>query len=139
MTRLGKLTGRQRRLFISQGRCFRCRKTGHRSHECKLSSGSRLAQLPVEILDEICLYLVYPEGKDKWGISWVQCMMALRLTCRDIDLKTHDFFANIAFRNVRVRQSYEGLQKLIDISESRCASGIKRLAFFDYDQVCGSR
>ena len=135
MADLGKLTWRKRKRLISQGRCFRCHQKGHHSNECKHSWGSRLAQLPVELLHEICLYLVYPNGKPPWDIPWTFEMKALRLTCREIDMKTYDFFTKIAFKSVAVYQSYEGLQTLSDISESRCASRIKQLVFFQHDRV----
>ena len=131
-----KLTWRQRQLLTSQGRCFRCHKKGHRSHECKRDLVPRLAKLPVELLDNICTALVYPDGKDEFDIPWVFYMMPLRLVCREINLKTFEFFARLSFKFISVDQSYGGFQKLNEIAEhATCAGKIETLYLSTWDRV----
>ena len=55
-------------------------------------------RLPVELLDIICTALVYPDGKKEFSIPWVFRMMPLRLVCREINLKTFEFFARLSFK-----------------------------------------
>jgi hypothetical protein len=131
-----KLTWRQRQLLTSQGRCFRCYKKGHRSHECKRDLVPRLAKLPVELLDNICTALVYPDGKDEFSVPWVFYMMPLRLVCREINLKTFEFFARLSFKSISVHQSYGGFQKLNEIAEhARCAGKIETLYLSTWDRA----
>jgi hypothetical protein len=130
-----KLTWRQRQLLTSQGRCFRCYKKGHRSHECKRDLVPRLAKLPVELLDMICTALVYPDGKE-YNIPWVFRMMPLRLVCREINLKTFEFFAGLSFKFICVDQSYGGFQRLNEIAEhATCAGKIETLHMSTFDKV----
>ncbi|KAF1978381.1 hypothetical protein BU23DRAFT_549823 [Bimuria novae-zelandiae CBS 107.79] len=72
-----------------RGRCFRCKKPGHTVTQFpskKRSKGPKLSDLPVELLEMICGFLVHPPGyKD---ISYMFRTMALRLTCRTINQKT---------------------------------------------------
>jgi hypothetical protein len=125
----GKLTYRQRQRLISQGRCFTCDKKGHCSQNCDRSSSSHLARLPVELLDAICIHLVYPHGTDI-GVPFVYFMQNLRLTCREINEKTFSFFNREAFRTVHVSSSYEDFQRLSEISQHPPgASKIERLSF----------
>jgi hypothetical protein len=131
-----KLTWRQRQLLTSQGRCFRCYKNGHRSHECKRDLAPLLAKLPVELLHIICIALVYPNGKEEFDLPWVFEMMPLRLVCREINLKTFEFFARLSFKFMSVDQSYGGFQRLNEIAEhATCAGKIETLHLSTWDKV----
>jgi hypothetical protein len=66
-------------------------------------------------------------------------MTALRLTCREIEMKTFDFFTRVAFGTIDVTQTYEGLERLVYIAKSRCAPRVKQLLFSSLDRVRDSQ
>ena len=62
-------------------------------------------------------------------------LRSLRLTCREINAKTYDLFARLAFKHRFVRLSLPGLDRLKDISENALfASKIESLMLIHYDK-----
>ncbi|KAH9841266.1 hypothetical protein Tdes44962_MAKER07823 [Teratosphaeria destructans] len=112
-----------------QGRCFRrqkCQKCGH-----DIPHGGRLAQLPVELLEMICEDLAAP-----WPyVSFPHHMFDLRLTCKEINEKTHKVFGKIAFSKLVFRLDYRDLNRIVEISNSSFASFAEFLTFRTYTRM----
>ncbi|KAF2770387.1 hypothetical protein EJ03DRAFT_270493, partial [Teratosphaeria nubilosa] len=108
------------------GRCFRCQKRGHVASQC-----GRLAQLPVEMLEMICEDLAMPYP----SLSFPYRMFDLRLTCKEINDKTHNFFGKIAFSRLAFRLEYRDLNRVVEISKSSFASFAEFLTFRTYNRV----
>lgn len=122
-----KLPNHQRRRLQSQGRCFKCHKKGHKASGCTRNPAASLAELPVELLNQICEHIIFPN--DDRTVSYASRMFGLRLTCRKINAKTLDLFASQAFGSILVRNCFEGFQRLRNISKIRAlARGVRRLA-----------
>ncbi|KAK3700776.1 hypothetical protein LTR37_015748 [Vermiconidia calcicola] len=118
----------------SQGRCFKCHKKGHVAKKCTYgrASTSRLAELPVELLELICSFLVDVEGVTRFA----RFMMTLRLTCRAVNAKTYDFFGKVAFGSLMIHLSYRGLSRLEALSQCpSLAAKVERIVLSTYDQT----
>lgn len=90
----------------------KCKKKSHKTVKCS-SKRVHLVPLPVEIFDVICDSLTHVHGHQR-----PIYMYDLRLTCREINLKTYDFFAKAAFQSINFQQTSDGLRTLEDITQS---------------------
>lgn len=97
----------------------------------------------MELLDQICEHIIFPNGHRI--IPHLFEMLDLRLTCRKINAKTFDRFASHGFATTLVRNSFEGFQRLVDISHvPALASRIRKLGLThhegmeigDYEELC---
>ena len=133
MAAKSKAAGRQHKALLAQGRCFKCYKKGHVAKACsrKPPEKSYLDDLPVEILELICEELT-GIGYD---MHFVRPMLSLRLTCRKINNKTHDYFGRTAFRVLGVSTSYRGLQQMSEISESAFARKVEHILFSQHEDT----
>jgi hypothetical protein len=112
------------------------KRTSHpRKKKAAKHKPSPLAQLPVELLNQICTHLVYPlETNLVYEMPCPWQMMDLRLACQQINAKTFDFFSRVAFRTVRVQQTYNSLKKINKIAQHvHFASRIERLFLSLYE------
>ena len=121
---------------VSQRRCFKCGKKGHIAKSCRLQrkGSSKLADLPAELLELICGFLV---GINDWA-PFVFFMLDFRLTCRKINNKTYDFFGKIAFRYLSVTLNSRRLGTLTAMSQCpHFAVNTERIVITTHDQVLG--
>lgn len=102
-----KLQCHQKRRLQSQGRCFKCQKKGHKAFDCARNLAAGLAELPVELLNQIYGHVIWED--DDRTLSFPLRMCELRLTRRTINAKTLNLFASHAFDSISVRHSLEGL------------------------------
>lgn len=73
----------------------------------------QLPDLPVEILELINEHLVRKNGQDPETFE----MLDFRLTCKEINQKTHDFFSKLAFDHLTIHLTLADLCWINDISQ----------------------
>ena len=86
----------------------------------------------MELLELICKFLLDP----LYGITYSWRMWSFRLTCREINAKTYNFYARAAFQRLWIHLDYRGLQKLTEISQwTPFASKVELLHLSNYDRA----
>ncbi|KAF2445170.1 hypothetical protein P171DRAFT_431913 [Karstenula rhodostoma CBS 690.94] len=80
-------------------------------------SGPKLSDLPVELMNMICDFLVEPDDPDN-PFPETEDMSAFRLTSRAINQKTYDSFAKVFFGCCSIDMGWRGLQRLAGISQT---------------------
>jgi len=103
---------------------------------------SGLADLPIEMIEQISFFIVYPDGA--YYLPWTFELFPLRLTCRALRSKSEHCFAKMAFGRYFIDLSYHDLHKLMEISQHAVFRlAVKHLAFIcreaeaqEYTEVC---
>lgn len=122
--------------LVSQGRCFKCRKKGHIAKVCpgKYASQQTLANLsrvPLELLELICEHLTSLNGVSLSAPEW---LLSLRLVCRSINSKLHDYFGRRAFGTLGIKATYRNLQRVNEIAHSPFAVKVERILLSGYEE-----
>lgn len=97
------------------------------------TTSGRLENLPVELIEQICDSIL-PSDPFGRGLH-LRRLFSLRLTCRQLNHKTFDFFVKNAFFGVSVDNNSKKLHKLQQLSQRPVLlSKVKTLLYCDWDR-----